>query len=139
MGITKDIQKATEDYKASIELLLERFKNLIDNLPENNKIKPLTASIFLMNYSDLCFTYTDENGKVISGSNWSPNFHHFRWQYEKVYEVLSSMADKTKMADRLERIIKDRRIETRTNSYGEVCSKFYNLHPEVIKNLKTIL
>ena len=139
MGITKDIQKATEDYRASIEALLGRFKVLIDNLPGNDKIKPLTASIFIMNYSDLCFSYTEDNGRVVSGSNWSPTFHHFRWQYEKVYEVLSSMTDKTKMADRLERIIKDRHIETRSISYGEVCSRFYNLHPEVVKNLKTIL
>ena len=139
MGITKNIQKATEEYRASINALLERFKVLIDNLPENDKIKPIGSFMFVMQYSDLCFSYTDDNGKIVSGSNWSPTFHHFRWQYEKVYEVLSSMTDKTKIADRLERIIKDRRIETSFSSYGQVCSRFYNLHPEVVKNLKTIL
>ena len=139
MGITKDIQKATEDYRASIEALLVRFKVLIDDLPENDKIKPISSSMFIVQYSDLCFRYIDDNGKIVSGSNWSPTFHHFRWQYEKVYEVLSSMTDKTKMADRLERIIKERRIETKFISYGEVSSRFYNFHSKVVKNLKTIL
>jgi hypothetical protein len=106
------------EIEAKKESLLDRISQILDSLPENQRIRRLDSKCFIIRFKDL------------GSSNWSPFYHDFRAQYSKVAEILKS-SDLSVMSANLTQIV-DR---------GSLYFRGENLkfHPEVREYLREAL
>jgi hypothetical protein len=116
--------------KKKIEELRAGLLRHINELPDNPDIKRLGNGCFTMSMSKTFLSFktgANANGtdKRTTSSNWCPEMHDFKRQYQKIATILSArpLEDVEKT---LHRLI----FQEEWNGY-----KF---HPEVIKNLKAL-
>lgn len=113
------IRSELEDVIRQGERIKEAILDAIQTLPDNPQIKRLPGgNAFIIQSSKL-------------KENWSPEYHDFKRAYRLIADVLENGDIKT-LPSRLEAIIKNGYI-----MYNQ--SQRLNLHPEVLKNLATVL
>jgi hypothetical protein len=114
------IDKSLLDY---ILAMKKELITIISNLPENPKIKVINPD---SNSGLRCFVIQ----KSDLDNNWTPQYHSFKIQYEKIIEQI----DKTfieQLPGLFAKIIKDKKIKE-TGGY------FY-FHDDVVENISSIV
>ena len=115
--------------------LKEDIIKTIEALPQNDKIKPISESIYLINASDL-------------GDNWSPSYHNFKTQYNAILSVISSKESALSILKSLKEMIekgvvrqKKKMVNMGLYSFTETKEVLteIKLHPEVIWHLEILL
>ena len=95
-----------------------QIKEKINSLPDNSKINRMSGVGFTIKYSDL------------SSLNLTPAFYDFRYQYEKINDMIESISPFA-IISRLQKAIEDK--------YIKIKDLQVKLHPEVIKNIQGLL
>jgi len=129
--INSDIQEAI---KAAEDAIAKVF-DIIQSLPDNEKIQRLNKSCFVVMKSNL-------------GNNWTPEHHDFKFQYNAVCLAVKRV-DISKAYNKLKEIVETGKVVVTSEGYAENPfslkvekggGKFVlNLHKEVVENLKTVL
>lgn len=85
-----------DEYESRLSDIINELTDKIANCPDNPNIKRLSKNAFIINSSALTIKYKDDKGKTCIINNWSPEFHCFKWQYEKIIEIVKSQSPKKK-------------------------------------------
>ena len=115
MGLINDISEL-EEKKLK---LIEKLKNLILTLPENEEPSFLGKNIFTIKFSQL------------SNRSWSPKFYHFRHQYKAISNRLSN-TPVSKLEFEINKISRTKKVYTH-NSWKK---EYLQLHDKVIEYLE---
>ena len=116
MNATQELRLELARHNERKALILSRLDAEIRALPDNPRIKRLSARAFLMRASDL-------------RSNWSPRYHDFKWCYSEIAKAVARSPDPDNM---LNGIIESGKLKIyRGVSSWDVVS----LHPDVIEKL----
>jgi len=125
-----NIGATVTDIKTRVESFRKGLADLIQALPDNPRITRLGSGCFTMKMSDTFAAF--KTGRYKSGeekremmSNWCPESHDFKRQYQWIAGVLNK-ADIENIPRFLNSIIEDETFRGKA------------FHPEVIRNLKTI-
>jgi hypothetical protein len=116
--------------KKKIEELRAGLLKHINELPDNPAIKRLGNGCFTMSASKMIVSFktsahADGTDKRVTTSNWCPETHDFKRQYQRIATILSS-----RPLEDVERTLHQLIFQEEWNKY-----KF---HPTVIKNLKAL-
>jgi len=111
----KALAKAIADYDTKIQALKADMISQIESLPDNPRINRIgdRGNCFVMSSKDL-------------GDNWTPEYHDFKWQYNKIVEWINKFTAK-RAIDILEEIV--RRGSVR------ISKRTYYFHPDVVAKL----
>ncbi len=115
------IYTTVKEISDKIDRLKKDISKLILSLPDNPRINRLGSNCFTMSSKHL-------------GEAWSPFYHDFKSQYQKIVEIIESSRPET-IVSTLEKIIKPSKF----GHWYKQGGNRYRFHPEVIKNLQTIL
>jgi hypothetical protein len=116
--------------KKKIEELRAGLLKHINELPDNPAIKRLGNGCFTMSMSKMTLSFktgakADGTDKRMTSSNWCPEMHDFKRQYQKIATILST------------RPMEDVECTLHQLIFQEEWGG-YKFHPEVIKNLKAL-
>lgn len=119
MNATQELRLELARHNERKQLILSRLDAEIRALPDNPRIKRMSARAFLMRASDL-------------GSNWSPRYHDFKLCYSEIAKAVTRSPDPDNV---LNGIIESGKLKI----YRGVSSwDVVPLHPDVIEKLKTL-
>lgn len=117
----KNINNTVKKMSDKIDKLKQDISKLILSLPDNPRIKRLGNNCFTMSSKDL-------------GESWSPFFHDFKSQYDKIVEIIEASKPEV-IVSTLEKIIKPSKF----GHWYRTGAEKLRFHPEVIENIKSIL
>ena len=118
------IKKETERHTETMKELLGQLKTHILALPDNPRINRITSQCFTINSKDL-------------GSNWSPEHHNFKKQYELIVKELQA-SKPANVFNKLHKIISEGKIVTSTTTGYLRTNHTLNLHPDVVSHLRKL-
>ena len=114
-----DVKKNIEDAKSILNALKQELIDVIGEQPDNPRIKRLEGGAFTMNVSD-CFTK--------KGSNLSPYYHDFDYQYSELIKIVTK-TDSERLIPVFEEIIN-------TGFHNAKSKDRIQFHPDVIEKIK---
>ena len=136
-----DIAKTIQDLKTRVEGFRSGLMKLIEELPDNPRIKRLGSSgCFTMSVRDTFQAlkvgeYKDGKEKRKLISNWCPEFHDFKRQYQRIAQIINKERFET-IISTVEKIIKEEKWfypgTLRTSGWT------FQFHPEVVSHLKSL-
>jgi hypothetical protein len=119
--IIQNLRLEKDQYEARRRKLLERLSVEINSLPDNPRIKRLTANCFAIHWKDL-------------NNNWSVEHHDFEWCYREIAKRISKSEDGEKT---LKDIIEEGKLVMR--SYRPVNTSWtVTLHSDVLETLRKL-
>lgn len=96
-----------------------KIQQLIEALPENDKIDRVSKNAFVMSSSELT-----------AHDNWTPGYHDFQQQYALVLSRLESVKSIAEFDAFLSKAIETKQIKKGTHTY--------KLHPTVVDELRNL-
>lgn len=119
MNATQELRLELARHNERKAHILSQLDAEIRTLPDNPRIRRISAHCFLMRAADL-------------GSIWSPRHHDFKWCYAEIAKAVCRSPDPDKvLADIVES--GNLRIYRGISSWDVV-----KLHPDVVAKLKTL-
>ena len=106
-------QASIYDIQKQLNSIIIQLKDYISSLPDNPNIQRKNNKCFIMNSKHL-------------QNNWSVLYYDYRQQYEEIIKIISG-GQPQYVVGKLKNIIREQQYEK------------IRFHPDVIKNLKTIL
>ena len=121
----KSIQEENQRHTQVISELIGQLKAHILSLPDNPRINRISNS-------PRCFTMSSKD----LGGNWSVEHHDFKKQYQMIVEQLEN-SELSNTFNKLQNIITGEKIVvSNSGSFGLRTSNTFQLHPDVVANLR---
>lgn len=112
------IQSKINGLKKQTDHILQELKDMVNSLPDNDKIKRINSRCFIVKSSDL-------------GDNWTPFYHDFKLQYQHICDIINERTPET--------IIKILKEIIETGKYRDTKQNWTRIfHPKVREYLKGI-
>lgn len=121
----KELDNIIIEYDKKIETIKAKLIEKINSLPDNKKIKRLNNNCFTINFSALL-------------NNWTPTFYDFKIQYKKIVAEIE-ITKPENLTNKLNKIIKEKKIVDKDYCLGRSNTHIFKLHPEVVEYLKQIV
>lgn len=108
-----EVQAAIHDMQKQLTSVVTQLNDCITSLPDNPNIQRINSKCFTVNSKHL-------------QNNWSVLYYDYKQQYEEIIKIISK-GEPQFVVSKLKNIIKEHKHEK------------IRSHPDVIRNLKTIL